>query len=173
MKKLQVVQDKEGHWHITGFTGGKKVRLLFHIPYPRSEWPEVTDPETHEEMLGALYDEWQGSEELAAEAKKHGTLVFETPWGNFATYSFHVAPVEAVAAAAGKLLKDYNAARDNVRTLLEAQVGELTGWTKKKNEAIQAKYGNKFTDWPKEEVKAYWDAYTKVDEMLRTLFPQD
>lgn len=60
-----------------------------------SEWGEPDTPNSKEKMHSALYDAWQVSDALPRELKNSGAerIVFITPFGRFATDSFHVVEI--------------------------------------------------------------------------------
>jgi hypothetical protein len=81
------VYTKDGDYFVKGLRsehGGDDQRILYHIPYPETETPEVTDPKTADSMHAALYDMYQWHDGL-----KEGDR-FLTPFGNFRCVSFHV-----------------------------------------------------------------------------------
>ncbi len=81
------VYEKDGDFFVKGLKsdrGDGDQRLLYHIPYPETETPEVTDPKSADAMHGALYDMYQWKDGL-----KEGDT-FTTPFGIFECYSFHV-----------------------------------------------------------------------------------
>ena len=87
MPTYKVYQDKDGDFRVQGLPsdrGDDDQRLMYHIPYPETETPEITDPRGTEEMHGALYDMYQWHSKL-----KEGDK-FTTPYGNFKCVSFHV-----------------------------------------------------------------------------------
>jgi len=157
-KKLDVVHhDRE--WVITGLKSGP-LHLYLHIPYPETEWPEVTSRiENAEKMHRALYDLWQTSD------KRNGELLFHTPFGDFATAGVHIVPAEdAAAARAGVKAQRKRSAR---WAQIERSVMAREGFGPKRMEDIYAQYGHRFADWPRDLVKAWNNAYTIATETAR------
>ncbi len=79
--------EKNGDFYVKGLASGHgngDQRLLYHVPYPETETPEVTDPANADAMHAALYDMYQWHEGL-----KEGDT-FVTPFGSFKCVSFHV-----------------------------------------------------------------------------------
>jgi hypothetical protein len=84
MTAYEVYFDKGLDGYYVRGLKGEDQRLLYHIPYPETETPEVADPRTAEAMHSALYDMYQWHDGL-----KEGDT-FITPFGEFECYSFHV-----------------------------------------------------------------------------------
>ncbi len=81
------VYEENGDYRIRGLKSeraGGDQRLLYHVPYPETETPEIDDPKNEDAMHSALYDLYQWHEGL-----KEGDK-FTTPFGNFKCVSFHV-----------------------------------------------------------------------------------
>lgn len=79
--------DTDGDFYVKGLKSersGCDQRVLYHIPYPQVETPEVTNPASKEAMHTALYDMYQWHDGL----KEHDKFV--TPYGKFKCVSFHV-----------------------------------------------------------------------------------
>jgi len=153
MKKLNVVQAKNGDWEIV-IPGKADVPLHYHIPYPETEWPEIGEVKGHKEMLGALYNAWQYSDELGDVDKTNGGdgLTFHTPFGDYATYSYHVGPVEEIVSVANKQEKN----RGETRRRVEKTVDNILGWTPERSAQVHAQYGSRFDSWPRDLVREYW-----------------
>lgn len=152
MKKLNVVK-RNGDWFITGLQGPDI---------------EIGDVRSYKEMHRALYDLWQTSDALEGEDKRHGDdgLLFHTPFGDFATYSYEVIPVEDAARIANKMLKSQAAAEREI----EAEFMENEGFGKARMKEITDRYGHRFEDWPKDLVRKYWDASEKAIDETRAFF---
>jgi hypothetical protein len=114
-------------------------------------------------MQEALNDVWNSSERLSELSKKHGALVFSTPFGFFATYSFTVVSVSALVDIANKLEKRFANAQ---RLFTEKRMRELFP----ERAAITEKYGHSFADWPEGAAAKYWKAEDQVHEERKALF---
>lgn len=92
MATYKVEKRDNGYYWVVGlrddFDGGSDTMLLYRVPYPETEWPEVASPESAKRMLGALYDLYQCHDGL-----KKGDR-FETPHGDFECVGVHVVPAD-------------------------------------------------------------------------------
>jgi hypothetical protein len=171
MKTLRVVRTAahlgtSAGWEIVGLSSGRPVYLEYHLPYPQTEWPELGSIKGEKSMLAALYDKWQTSDELEKEGKAHGGLRFNTPYGDFATSSFHVVRMKDLAkvqtaVAQGKKWEEFYLSEMN-RQWNHTAVGK----------AARVAYGTKFDDWPRELVDAYWKIENAVHAAAHKAFPQ-
>ncbi len=84
-KVYEVYLDDDGDFRIRGLAGRSGDEILnYHIPFPETETPEVSKPESAKAMHAALYDLYQWRDGLAEGDR------FTTPFGNFRCVSFHV-----------------------------------------------------------------------------------
>ncbi len=163
MKKLDVVREAGDHWMITGLTKGRPIEILRQIPYPESEWPEVGSIRGAKEMHQALYDIWQTSDALGAEAKRHdGELLFHTPFGDFVTIGVDV--VRAEDADEARIA--HKAQKERIAEIgrIEREVLASHGFGPARMKAITDQYGGRFDGWPEDVRKAYWKAYHAAGE---------
>ena len=87
MVTYEVYKAGAGDFHVRGLKSDQSVSdqwLFYHVPYPETETPEVTNPLDIDTMHAALYDLYQWHDGL-----KEGDR-FTTPFGNFKCVSFHV-----------------------------------------------------------------------------------
>ena len=166
MKKLNVVQ-RGRDWVVTGLRSGP-LEIHRRIPYPESEWPEIGEIQGYKEMHQALYDLWQTSDELGEEDKRSGGtgLLFHTPFGDFATYSYEVIPAEDSARIANEMRKE----EENASAAMQKEIMAEKGFGEKHVEEIIERYGSRFDDWPKDLVREYWQAYDKAERETRDYF---
>jgi hypothetical protein len=164
MKVLKVVSRKTRggapQWFITGLTGREDIPLDYRLPYPETEWPEIGSIEGKKSMHRALYDAWQTSDELEREDEQHGRdgLVFKTPYGDFATYSFEVVPAEEMVRIANRLLRRQETTSDKLYTMVMSKAG----FGPQRMEQIRRQYGGRFEDWPADLRRKYWAAERKA-----------
>ena len=71
-------------------------------------------------MLGALYNKWQTVEGFGKDG-----VIFVTPFGMFATYSYHVGPIEEIVAVANRLERDWNKVGDRIENDVRASWGSV------------------------------------------------
>ena len=157
---LNVVREGRD-WVIQGLASGP-LHLYLHATYPESEWPEILTVKGAKDMHRALYDLWQTSDELEAEARRRtgkalGELHFHTPFGDFVTVSVDVVRVEdAEEARVAYMAQNERSARYG-----EAEKAALArlGFPPERMAEIHRQYGGAFKDWPKELSKAFSEAY--------------
>lgn len=98
-------------------------------------------------MLGALYNKWQTVEGFGKDG-----VIFVTPFGMFATYSYHVGPIEEIVAVANRLERDWNKVGDRIENDVRASMGFGPAAVKR----ITDQYGHKYADWPAKTRNDYW-----------------
>jgi len=160
--KVELLHNRLGtvdEWAITGLSDGSSIPLYLHLRYPDTEWPETGNIEGSREMLQALYDKWQTSEKLERESKNKGKregLVFITPYGTFATFSFHVGRITEVVAIANTLQEESSEAQGLLERLIMAQ----QGFNDETMEEIHKNHGTTYANWPKPLLTKYHAAET-------------
>jgi len=163
---LNVIPDGN-RYLITGFHDGSTQPLYLRGHYPESETPEIVSIKGAKAMHSALYDEWQVSDELGAEAKLGDGILFKTPFGDFRTIGVHVVKAEDYEKAFDSQ-KRYRAIADEMHRLEEAEM-ERAGWGEARRREVEQEYGPTFNTWPNELEKSYWDAQHKASRATEHL----
>ncbi len=164
-KKLNVVRRKD-RWYITGLSSGD-LELHLHLHYPETEWPELGSIKGAESMLHALYDLWQTSDELEAEAPGAVSggapgLRFHTPYGDFETVGIHVVSAKD-APKARAAYEAYKAKSDEIDRI-EAEAMASKGFPPERLKDIYATYGGSFKDWPPGLEEEWWKAFNAAEK---------